>query len=375
MKAGRSTDRAPLPHPILDRSVRTRQSADRWGFVCLDNEWQGREATYRFQCRDGHVFIKTFNALAQAPKGECPVCVRTRRANQWETLLRQSGLTCLESEWLGHSALHRFRCTGGHAWERSGGRALQNIHCPHCGRADGYIRKRLVDGLERLQQAAANRGGQCLSDHFAGVNHTYTFRCAKGHTWQANGGDVLRRTWCDLCARERKSQDYRLKDGLARLQAKASERGGQCLSAVYHDARTRYRFRCGAGHEWETTGARVLRGVWCVACAYDSKRLTINDARQTAAERGGQCLSEAYQNTLTKLHWLCHRGHSWHAPLGNIRAGHWCPECAHIARITYRESKARTRYQVAGSPQAERRATERPRRLRDQPNAAEPVKP
>jgi len=72
-------------------------------------------------------------------------------------------------------------------------------------------------------------------------------------------------------------------------------------------------------------------------------------------------------NTTKKLHWLCHRGHDWYAPFASIRAGHWCAQCAHIARITNADSLARMRYRVAPLPVDERGA---PQKLRKRPALA-----
>jgi hypothetical protein len=120
---------------------------------------------------------------------------------------------------------------------------------------------------------------------------------------------------------------------------------GVCLSDTYGGSKKQYLFRCAKGHEWEATGQRVLLGGWCGRCANDAKRLSIEDARQAAHAKGGRCLSEVYVNNRTKLTWACDRGHVWRASLGGIRSGRrWCPECAHMNRITKAASKARHRY-------------------------------
>ena len=191
-------------------------------------------------------------------------------------------------------------------------------------------------GLMRIQQAAMERGGVCLSDTYAGTAARYRFRCAQGHEWSAFGSGVLNGGWCDICAAER----LRLADGLEKLRRQAIKQGGECLSDIYDGIMQLYRFRCADRHEWETHGWRVLRGIWCQQCSFDRKRLGIGAAIQTAKERGGECLSTEYRNNSTKLTWKCHRGHVWNAVYGSVRAGTWCPECARIARIVNPRSKA-----------------------------------
>lgn len=135
-------------------------------------------------------------------------------------------------------------------------------------------------------------------------------------------------------------------DGLARLHEAAARHGGECLADEYVGANPRYRFRCIQGHEWETKAAHILAGSWCKACLTQSQRLTLEDARRIAAERGGQCLSAEYIRCQEKLHWLCHRGHSWHSAFSNIRSGRWCPTCGHMDRLSSSKSKVRQRYEA-----------------------------
>lgn len=332
-------------HPVLDRFPHIREAADQLGFECLDDTWQGRFAAYRLRCREGHEFKRTMATFGRGRTSNCPQCNALANWTRLKDLCDVHGVRCLEERWLGWDTTHRFECTKGHAWTRLGKRALGHAGCTRCARAPGYERRRSASWL-RLQKVVAERGGECLATDFAGVAGVYPFRCAAGHQWLAKGSDVLRRTWCPECARLRKVNGYRIPDGLQRLCDKAAAQGGQCLSDSYEGTRGKYRFRCAHGHEWEATGQRIVRGSWCLKCAYDGRRLSLEDALAAARARGGQCLSAAYVRANMKMHWLCDRGHSWYAPLAAIRAGHWCSECSYMARITNPNSKAWKRYKA-----------------------------
>ncbi|AEG71869.1 conserved hypothethical protein (plasmid) [Ralstonia solanacearum Po82] len=65
-----------------------------------------------------------------------------------------------------------------------------------------------------------------------------------------------------------------------------------------------------------------------------------------AAERGGRCLSDTYVNVLTTLEWECARGHRWHSTPRNIRAGHWCAQCANLSKITRHETRRKRRHEA-----------------------------
>lgn len=336
-------------NPLLDRSAPLRRAVMRLGLICLDREWRGTQAQYRFQCPRNHVFSKAFTTITQSRSGGCRQCVEQDQDARLFTLAAAAGVTCQEPRWLGVTAQHRFRCAQGHEWVRSGARVLGNASCPSCRRSEHSVRSRRHDGLLKLQATAAAHGGTCLASEYLGGSESYAFRCAQGHVWETKGNEVIRRTWCPECARLRKVVGYRSQDGLAQLRRRATERGGVCLSDTYEGGRAYYRMRCAKGHEWTAPGRRILRGGWCLKCAYDAKRLRLEDMLVAAKARGGQCLSATYVNNSTKLHWVCHRGHSWHAPFATIRAGHWCPECAYMAKITNAHSKARRRYAKAAT--------------------------
>jgi len=55
---------------------------------------------------------------------------------------------------------------------------------------------------------------------------------------------------------------------------------------------------------------------------------TIRDMQELALSRGGQCLSADFVDIKTKLKWKCAFGHEWEATPRLLKAGHWCPECA-----------------------------------------------
>lgn len=58
--------------------------------------------------------------------------------------------------------------------------------------------------------------------------------------------------------------------------------------------------------------------------------LTIEDMRQAAEFRGGECLSESMEkgNLAARLRWKCQFGHEFEAsPALILLGGHWCPDC------------------------------------------------
>ncbi len=314
------------------------------GLHCLTPQWMGTTHRYEFRCQQGHVFERTGSTYRHGgPKG-CHACDAIDHMDHLHKLAAQEGVKCLDTDWRGTSEHYRFECSKGHAWSRVGASAQRNVRCPICMQRKRAVELMLPDGLLRLQQTAQSRGGQCLSTSYAGGYLTYEFRCKAQHQWQATGSDVLRGSWCLQCSHRQKSQAYLLPDGLKRLHELAQKKSGQCLASTYTGSAAKYEFVCAQGHRWEATGARIVRGAWCAQCFHAGKRLGIEVAREVAAQRGGQCLSEHYVSNTHHLEWMCDRGHVWKAGLANIRKNRWCPQCAIIATIRKPNSTALAKY-------------------------------
>jgi len=320
--------------------------------TCLDSDWRGVNGVYRWRCKHGHEWKQRGRGLQLTLR--CLECERIAKckASPYAAMLKASqaaGVTCLDAVSSGATHTYRFRCQAGHEWRRRGHLQLKQPQCVPCARAALGNPLRKTDNLDKIHELARARGGVCLSTHYTKLADKYEFRCAAGHEWRSQGSTIISGSWCRRCFADEQRLFRRSVDGLERLQASAQARGGQCLSSEYLGQTARYRWRCANGHEWELTGAHVLAGVWCRMCFHDTMRLSIDHAHEAARARGGRCLSDQYVNSNSKLRWLCDRGHEWKAALSTIRRGHWCQQCAGMARISNRNSKARGRYDDAGA--------------------------
>lgn len=91
----------------------------------------------------------------------------------------------------------------------------------------------------------------------------------------------------------------------------------------------RVTLRCKHGHdEWSPRVSNLAYNhSWCPDC-YGNRPLTIESMNAIAEERGGMCLSTIYHGSKTNLRWQCGFGHQWPATPNNIKImGSWCPKC------------------------------------------------
>ena len=122
------------------------------------------------------------------------------------------------------------------------------------------------------------------------------------------------------------------------MNSLAGTRGGRCISTDYINASTPLLWQCSAGHKWKSPPSRVKKGHWCPFCARVAV-LTLQELKQFATQRGGLCASLEYTNSLKPLIWKCAVGHEWRARASSIKAGSWCPACAHNKKSEIEEMK------------------------------------
>lgn len=114
----------------------------------------------------------------------------------------------------------------------------------------------------------------------------------------------------------------------------AISRGGECLSNKYLNNKTLLLWRCSKNHVWSANYQSVYnKKTWCPKCIKRSDLCLVRTeylekARKLANSRGGECLSNKYQNNKTPLLWRCSKNHKWFARYYNIDKGTWCPDCA-----------------------------------------------
>lgn len=183
--------------------------------------------------------------------------------------------------------------------------------------------------LKEMQEIAASRNGQCLSDSYTNSWTKLEWCCAAGHKWEAKPNDIkTSKSWCPVCAGH---EPLTLED----MKEMAESKGGTCLSDAYVNSTTKLRWRCAKGHVWEATPGNIRsRNSWCPVCS-GKARLTIDGLREIAHQRGGQCLSDSYQNAHSKLRWRCAKGHEWEATAHDVKTHKtWCPKCALTPRTS-----------------------------------------
>ena len=326
---------------------RLHEHARQRGLECLDTHWTKMNARYRLRCANGHEFDRAASCI-MVKTAHCEECRNQERLQAIVQMAIAKGGRCLETQYLGN-VRHRFVCAQGHEWAAEPIRMRgKDAWCPHCAINDRAKRRVLVDGLERLQHMASQRGGQCLTEAYSGTTAHYRVQCAQGHQWQTTGRKLFAGFWCQLCGVREHNKKNILVNGLERMQQAAQAKGGVCLAPAYLGSNERYPFLCSRGHELHMEFRHIKQREWCKQCAReDWIQKTFKAFQETAHARGGACLSEEYVRRDVRMHWECDRGHRWYAVPPSIFKGYWCPECAYFNKSTKQMTKAKLRYQAS----------------------------
>lgn len=227
----------------------------------------------------------------------------------------QKGGSLLSTEYIGTMFRHQWKCAKGHIWEAVPTHIIKNkTWCPECAK----VKKKTIEDCYRL---AIVKNGLFLSEKYVNNHTKYKWKCALGHIFEAAYNDVRGKSWCIECR----------KRTLDELHKAARAKNGFCLSSVYINSHAKYTWQCEKGHTWEATGSKVLNeGSWCAKCVTEKQKMSLVDCKELALKSGGVCLSELYVDAHTKYKWQCEKGHTWEAKYNAIQQGGWCPKCSNM---------------------------------------------
>ncbi len=182
--------------------------------------------------------------------------------------------------------------------------------------------------IDNCKELAHSRKGKCLSKAIT-TDRKLKWKCEKGHVWQSRIDHIKRGSWCPKCAKELSGIKRRL--SINEMRQLAVNRGGSCLSSNYVNTLTHLQWICSKGHQWKTSPASIISGTWCPVCS-GTKKKTLEEIKAYCKTKDGWCLSKSYSDVKSKLLFKCKLGHRWNAVVESVLRGGWCPVCADVIR-------------------------------------------
>jgi len=283
--------------------------------TCLSKEYIDTSTPLKWRCENGHIWEADFQIIRQG--GWCVQCEKKqKRLEEVQEIAEKKGGRCISVEYVHSETKLKFECSKGHQWWALHYHIKTGKWCRQC-----YFDSRRLP-IEEVQKIARKYDGKCLSKEFISWHSPMKWQCAKGHTWMAKYANIRRERWCPECNDEKNKKEL-----LASYNRLANKKGGKCLSEKYLNNRSKLKWECANGHQWQATPVIIQSGRWCRQCYADSRRGSIQEMQQIASQRGGKCLSATYTDNDTRLRWQCKEGHSWWATPANVKLGGWCRKC------------------------------------------------
>jgi hypothetical protein len=212
----------------------------------------------RWQCSEGHEWEAPCQHVVTR-RTWCLICAGKAQLtiDAVQALAIKRGGKCLSETYVNNHTKMEWQCAAGHRWWAKSNSIQQGQWCPACA---GFLPLTLED----MHAMAAKRGGQCISEDYAGSQNKMEWRCAIGHEWSAKPNWIQQGRWCSRCAGKDKTIDD--------MHALATARGGVCLSETYLGSKTKLEWQCDEGHRWWTTPDGIKDGNWCPVCYNISRR-------------------------------------------------------------------------------------------------------
>lgn len=173
--------------------------------------------------------------------------------------------------------------------------------------------------IESVRGFGKERGFELLSTEYKNALGLLSWKCSKGHEWEARFGNIQQGQGCPHCADK--------KHTIESVRAFGLKKGFELLSTEYKNAHGLLSWKCKNGHEWKTCFGNIQQGQGCPHCVNNRKKATIEQIRSVGLEKGFELLSNEYENAHQKLSWKCHHGHIWTSCFNSIQQGKGCPHC------------------------------------------------
>lgn len=131
---------------------------------------------------------------------------------------------------------------------------------------------------------------------------------------------------CRACSLSKGLDKTKKDEYLQQARQIAENNGGELLSTEYITAKEKLKFKCEEGHILYINANNLKNGNWCKKCKH--RRYSIEEIKQHAILKGGECLSPRYYSNKDILTWKCINGHVWEDNYYNVKNFDiWCQEC------------------------------------------------
>lgn len=334
-------------------------------------------------CNNKHTFSTTYGKLKIGLW--CKFCTKNYKPsiNEINLSLLNKNLKCISDYYPGNKAKIDWQCLKCNYIFKASKNSLDKdfVRCSNCFK---------IEQLNKAQQIAKNKGGQCKTTVYNKSTEKFSFICSNNHEFIAKYNNVIyNETWCPYCSHNnllseeicrvyfenifndkflkirpywlRKDNGYILElDGYCENLNLAFEHNG-----LFHYKNNKWnKLKNTQNNDLLKKKLCLNQGIKLIVIPQLFKKISLQKLRQfiidecnklninvpfpnapisldkcysqnifdsykaIANNKGGRCVSEFYLGaTNEKLIWECDKGHQWLQYPYVIKKGHWCPVC------------------------------------------------
>ncbi len=291
---------------------------------CLSKKYKNTQTKLKWECSEGHQWYAIPNAIK---KGHwCPKChyfhAEELCRTTFEQIFKKNFIKC-RPKWLISSSGYPMELDGYNkhhnlAFEYQG---EQHFKLTRWNRNKNYLAKRIKDDKIKINLCRKNKVNLLIISYKDDLTNLPNIL---KHKLKLIGFKTKN---IDFDQEINFNKIYHHKYKISLMQNLAKIKQGQCLSKKYINNHSKLKWKCSKGHIWHSTPATIKDDHWCPNCA-GNVLLTIEEMKEIAIEKGGECLSKKYINNYSKLKWKCSKGHIWRATAHAVKTKTWCPKCA-----------------------------------------------
>ncbi len=167
--------------------------AKKWRGKCLSQKYTNVQTKLEWQCQKKHTWWAKPADIRQGTW--CPECRGTKKKTieDMQKIAKKWKGKCRSRKYKNLVTKLKWECKKGHRWMATPDNIVQGHWCPECRGSKKCT-------IEQMQEIAASRGGECLSEIYKNTNAKLKWQCEQGHIWEAIPKTVKKGSWCPRCA-------------------------------------------------------------------------------------------------------------------------------------------------------------------------------
>jgi len=308
-----------------------------------------------WKCKEGHKWEVSINSRAGTKKSNCPYCSGLKTVSGTNDLtISHPNLTQQADGWdpsefkAGSNKKMPWKCKEGHKWQSAIiKRAIENQGCPTCSN------QKTLSGFNDLKtthpELAKEADGWDPTIVVGGSNKKMSWKCRKGHRWDARVADRQAGNNCPYCSNARVLSGFNDLESLNPTLAK--EASGWNPSDFLAGSALKKPWKCKKGHNWNAAIRDRFGGSGCPICANQTIEVGFNDLKTThpelAKEADGWDPTQEFAGTRKSMNWVCASGHKFKSAGYSRVAGRGCPICSNKKLLKGFNDLATTHPQLA----------------------------